>query len=417
MENGKAYTIFYRDVRLPDGTSDTERARYCHGDLISMSEREARRQHDVLMADVNRQRGCVPPPVRGQTFLDAVNAWRSAVAPQLSPGTARQRESYLRNHILPKLGGSASHSLDVQALQQFATDLPKEVSPRTKRALSAKTIVNILGAIFGVLRYARKCRMRTADVAFRDLTLRTPETPDRPFFTSEEVRRIIAAATEPFKTIFALAALLGARAGELLALTVSDLDFRRRTIRVNKSSDDNTREIREPKTKKSIALLPMPSSLETMLREYLSHHWIDNPKQLLFPAPRKRGLARSRDNVVKCGLKPILRKLGMPVKGVGLHAFRHGLATELAESEPITVLQAQMRHADVRTTLKVYAHVIPQSQRDSMERIAHRSLRNLDASGHPEHKHKPRINAGENTSIGTNVPFGTGSSAQAVHSQ
>jgi hypothetical protein len=40
----------------------------------------------------------------------------------------------------------------------------------------------------------------------------------------------------------------------------------------------------------------------------------------------------------------------------------------------ITVLQTQMRHADVRTTLKVYAHVIPQSQRDSMERIARRSI-------------------------------------------
>jgi integrase len=74
--------------------------------------------------------------------------------------------------------------------------------------------------------------------------------------------------------------------------------------------------------------------------------------------------------------------LGIPGENVGLHAFRHGLAAELAESEPITVLQAQMRHADVRTTLKVYAHVIPQSQRDSTERIARRS-------------------------IGTNVPNGT----------
>jgi hypothetical protein len=37
-------------------------------------------------------------------------------------------------------------------------------------------------------------------------------------------------------------------------------------------------------------------------------------------------------------------------------------------------LQAQMRHADVRTALKAYAHVIPQSQRYSMERIARRSI-------------------------------------------
>jgi len=167
---------------------------------------------------------------------------------------------------------------------------------------------------------------------------------------------------------------------------VSDLDFERKTLRVNKSADDRTRVVRQPKTKKSVASLPMPSSLEEMLRNYLKHHWKENLGKLLFPAPRKEGFAYSRNNVVRSGLKPILRKLGIPDENVGLHAFRHGLATESAESEPITVLQAQMRHADVRTTLKVYAHVVPQSQRNSMERIANRS-------------------------IGTNVPIGTKSIA------
>jgi integrase len=64
----------------------------------------------------------------------------------------------------------------------------------------------------------------------------------------------------------------------------------------------------------------------------------------------------------------------------GVH--RHGLATELAEaSVPLTVLQQQLRHADVKTTLRVYAHAIPESQRIAME---HASL-----------------------SIGTEVPIGT----------
>src|SRR5439155_25672390 len=56
-------------------------------------------------------------------------------------------------------------------------------------------------------------------------------------------------------------------AGELLALTVSDLDFDRKTIRVNKSADDRTREVRQPKTKNSIATLPMPSALEPLDRK------------------------------------------------------------------------------------------------------------------------------------------------------
>src|SRR5262249_16261164 len=78
-----------------------------------------------------------------------------------------------------------------------------------------------------------------------------------------------------------------------------------------------------------------------------------------------------RDNVVKYGLKPVLKKLEIPSEYAGLHAFRHGLATELAQrSTPIPVLQSQMRHSDVKTTLKIYAHVIPETHRDAVEAIS-----------------------------------------------
>ena len=105
---------------------------------------------------------------------------------------------------------------------------------------------------------------------------------------------------------------------------------------------------------------------------------------------------------MKYGLKPVLRMLNIRDRNAGLHAFRHGLATELAETEPITVLQTQMRHADVRTTLRVYAHIIPDSQRESMERIANRSIGNLALQSA-----KTGMNTGEGAPIGTNIPIGT----------
>ena len=362
VSNGKAFTLFYTDVGAPDGTITTKRARHLIGDLSAMSERAARREHDLFMAEINRRRGSVPVPIKGETFQDAVDQWKKDVAPQLSPATVRQRESYLRIHVLPVFAKEAPYALNVPALQRFATGLQSDLSP--------KTIINILETIFAVLRYAKKSGMRTASVSFSDLTVREPDSPEQLYFTSEQANKIISAAKEPYKTMFALSCIMGTRAGELLALTAGDLDFRQKTIRVSKSADDRTRTIRQPKTRKSVALLPMPSYLETMLRNYIANHWKENPEKLLFPAPRKKGFGMSRNNVVRSGLKPILRKLGIDDKNIGLHAFRHGLATELAENEPITVLQTQMRHADVRTTLKVYAHVIPQSQRDSMERIA-----------------------------------------------
>ena len=66
----------------------------------------------------------------------------------------------------------------------------------------------------------------------------------------------------------------------------------------------------------------------------------------------------------------MLKKLGIPAANTGLHAFRHGLATQLVEaSVPLSVLQKQLRHSDVATTLRIYTHAIPQSQRDAMEGV------------------------------------------------
>ncbi len=376
------YSLFYEDVERPDGSLQSKRVRHFIGNLSSMSERAARREHDRIMHEVNEKRGSVAPAVKGRTFDDAVSSWRSAVAPHLSPSTVRQRESYLRAHILPRFKDAAPHSLDLPTLQQFATDL--------RKTLSRKTTVNILSAVFVVLEYARKCGTPVSNVSLGDLELGETTSPPEPaYFTRDQATRIIAQAAEPYHTMFAVAWSTGLRAGELLALGVDDIDFRRRTIRVHKSADDATRVIHQTKTKKSTATLPMPSALEGILRNYLADHWTPNPSGLLFPN-RKGTRPRLRDNVVRYGLKPVLKKLGIPVEDVGLHAFRHGLATELVENcVPMTVLQQQMRHADVRTTLAIYSHAIPETQRDAMEKLAE-------------------------LSIGTFVPIGTTKETQTV---
>jgi len=363
------YSMFYVDAG-----GQSKRIKHFIGKLGQVSERAARREHARMLEDVNRRRGSVVPAYKGQTFAEVTELWRRAIAPNLSPSTLRQRESYLRAHILPRFAKAAVQSLDVNELQQFATDLRKSVS--------RKTVLNILGTVFTILDYAGRCGIRVPKVRFKDLELGSNAgSSSVPFFTRDQAMRIVAEAKEPYKTMFAVAWSTGMRAGEILALNRSDLDFERKTIRVNKASDDRTREIRQPKTRNSVATLPMPSGLEALLRNYLKHHWQENPAGLLFPN-REGTLPRKRESIVEYALKPILRKLGIPEKDCGLHAFRHGLATELAEaSVPLTVLQQQLRHADVKTTLRVYAHAIPESQRAAMERAS--------------------------LSIGTEVPIGT----------
>ena len=158
---------------------------------------------------------------------------------------------------------------------KFATDLIGTLAP--------KTIENVLETIFAILQYADTCKMRTCKVTFRDLTLGGANPAPVPFFTSAQTTAIIQAAPEPYKTLFAVASGTGLRAGELLALNVSDMDFNKKTVSISKSADDNTRLIRKPKTKKFVGTVPMPSALEAVLQNYLANHWTPNAQGLLFP--------------------------------------------------------------------------------------------------------------------------------------
>lgn len=69
--------------------------------------------------------------------------------------------------------------------------------------------------------------------------------------------------------MFTLTAMTGLRAGELLGLTVADVDFERLMICPRKQADDRTRALRDLKTKKSRTPVPMTQETATVIRAYL----------------------------------------------------------------------------------------------------------------------------------------------------
>lgn len=68
----------------------------------------------------------------------------------------------------------------------------------------------------------------------------------------------------------------------------------------------------------------------------------------------------NRGRVLKKIFHPILDKLGIPHKGkrVGVHAFRHTLASMLLQMTGVKVAQRQLRHSDAAFTVEVYGHVL-----------------------------------------------------------
>lgn len=369
-ENGHYYSFFYRDRKMPGGLTRSVKERFDHGKVGEISELAAHREHDRLRQQINKERGSVPTAPKGETFKDGADAYIENIAPHLTCSTVRQRQSHLRFHLLPKFGTTALIALDVRTVKRFATEM--------LQTNSRKTILNVLGTFFAILDYARKCDIQVPELGLPSLTITADKgEAETPYFKPAEAARIIAEAKEPYKTIFALAWYTGLRAGELLALTINDLDFERKLVLPRKQVDDSTRKLRELKTRKSKSPVAMARELEAILLNYL-RTWTHSPSGLLFP--NRMGRPRKREYVVKFGLKPVLRKLALPTRDVGLHAFRHGLGTALSESKvsPKTV-QAILRHADIKTTFRYYVHSDTDVQRNALATL----------------------------SIGTNVPIGT----------
>lgn len=318
------------------------------------TRRLAERRFETILSRVNSPSY---RPGRVATFAEFAERWRTEVLIHRKPSGARAAESHLRCHIMPLLGKMKLEDLGLEVQQTFVTRLAETVS--------SKTAANVTGTLSVILSTAKNWGYICETVDFGKLVMPSEEVKEAArFFTADEARQIIAAAGQPFRTIFAIAAMTGMRVGEILALQTIDLDFERRMIHVRRSVWQG--QIQTVKSKASKAPVPMPDALFVMIKTYLES-WQPNPTKLLFM--NRRGRPYSANKVVQKALWPLLEKLNIPK--CGLHAFRHMHSSLLLETGASpTVTQAQLRHSDARITLGVYGHVIGDSQRTAVEKVA-----------------------------------------------
>ena len=171
--------------------------------------------------------------------------------------------------------------------------------------------------------------------------------------------------------MFCILTLDGLRAGEVLGLKWGDSDFDRSLLHIRRTAWYG--KIQTAKSEASETVLPIPSSLLTVLKNY-QVTWKPNGAGFLFVT--RNGRPPSSNKVVEYHLWTILDTLGIP--RCGLHAFRHAHTSLLLDSGATPkVVQRQLRHSDARTTLEIYGHVVGDAHREAVEKVA--SM--LDANG------------------------------------
>ena len=181
------------------------------------------------------------------------------------------------------------------------------------------------------------------------------------FLKPEQLKTLVASLPDPCRTVVLILVLTGLRIGELLALRTKNVDLVSGKIRVREAIYDGR--FGTPKTRTSRREIPMSESI----RQILAPLVLPAEEELVFRG--KTGSPLDQKNLAHRILRPKCRELGLPI--VGWHSFRHTHATLLTEvSESIKTTQAILGHSDLNTTLNIYSHPIPESQRRAIERVA-----------------------------------------------
>ena len=169
--------------------------------------------------------------------------------------------------------------------------------------------------------------------------------------TPPEIRRLLAAADEPVRTLLLCAVLTGMRRGELLGLKWEDIDFEASKIRVRRALW--RKKLITPKSRRSRRAIDLAQTLKAALAALPTRFEGD----LVFTAVS--GGPIDADNFMHRDWARVLRRSGL--KSIRFHDLRPTYASLLiAQGAHPKYIQAQLGHASIQTTLDRYGHLMPQ---------------------------------------------------------
>jgi integrase len=204
--------------------------------------------------------------------------------------------------------------------------------------------------------------------------------PEIRAITPAAARQVLAAVTgDRLEALFTVALACGLRQSEALGLRWSDIDLDADTLRVQRVIQrvNGEYQVLEPKTKRSRRTISLPAPVATSLRQ----HKVRQSEDRLKVGPAWEGDAWGglvfADEAggplssyhVGRRFKNLLAVAGL--QAMRYHDLRHGAASLMAaQGVPARVAMEVLGHAQISTTMNIYAHIAPEFQKEASERVA-----------------------------------------------
>ncbi len=320
-----------------------------------------RKKHELEHADDHG----LPILDERQTVGQYLTSWYEMVKTQVKASTLRPYRNDIELRLIPYLGKTPLTKLTAQQVQLLYSRL-------IDTGTHPKTVYDCHGVLHQALDDAVKHGVLLRNVTDMVTPPRVP-SPGMYVFSLEEIRRFLDQVHgDRWESLYILAFATGMREGELLGLRWQDIDSPNRTLHVRMAvteTDDNRFILAEPKTVYSRRAIALPEQATQALldhwkrqiaeSEQMGEHW-HNEQNLVFP--NGFGTIMIPHNIAKRSFKRHLDAIGMS-RDVRFHDIRHTHATQLIIlGVNIKVVSERLGHADVTTTMRTYAHVLPHMQ-------------------------------------------------------
>lgn len=183
------------------------------------------------------------------------------------------------------------------------------------------------------------------------------------------IEKLVKNEDKLYSLIYLIQLFTGMRIGEVLALSISDINFNNDSISINKTLARNVNYkiiIKEStKTRTSERVIPIPRMIRKRLKERIDIT-IKNNQTYLFLNKNNKFLDSRDTNIF---LKNIVSEFMDPTD-ISSHNLRHTYITRCAESGMnIKVLMTLVGHKDIETTLGVYTTVYDDYTKSEINKI------------------------------------------------
>lgn len=321
-------------------------------------------------------------------FGDAAARWLDGPVVDLRPATQACYRNAVEHHLLDRFG---VRRLDAITPDDLA-DLVRELR---SHGLAESTIVIVIGVTNRVYRYAAR---RLGWVGVNPVSLMLSSERPKPsqarrrrVYEGGELEQTIAAADEPYRTLFTIAALTGARLSELLAITWANV----RIDHVDDAEIEFAQQVDRhgnpgpTKTDSSARTVPIPQELAWILAEHKCRSMFLAQQDFVFVTRSgrpfgQRNIARAlraaqfkatdRDGQPTFPALHAADEHGRPVTRPhgavpSMHSFRHTVASRaLLAGESVDEIAFLLGQRDANVTRAVYVRELADARRRTMRR-------------------------------------------------